>query len=135
MRAAGPVDVVSHDWWTYLLVSGAGGIVIYDSEPSISYRQHGGNLIGSNMKLVNRLQRLRMLIKNRRKQWSNRNISALRQSWVLLSPENRSILDEFCRAREANFLSRLWGIRRSGVYAQTLAGNVGLFVATFLKKI
>jgi glycosyltransferase involved in cell wall biosynthesis len=36
-----------HDWWCYLLVSGCGGTVLYDEEPSLLYRQHGGNLVGA----------------------------------------------------------------------------------------
>lgn len=34
-----------HDWWLYLVVS-AFGRVVFDPEPSILYRQHGGNAIG-----------------------------------------------------------------------------------------
>ncbi|MDR1572813.1 MAG: glycosyltransferase [Clostridiales Family XIII bacterium] len=34
------------DWWIYLLASGVGQ-VIYDTEPHVLYRQHGGNAIGS----------------------------------------------------------------------------------------
>ena len=32
---------VSHDWWCYQIVTGAGGVVIYDPKPRIKYRQHG----------------------------------------------------------------------------------------------
>ena len=35
-----------HDWWSYLLVSGAGGAVITDNQPSLYYRQHQGNTVG-----------------------------------------------------------------------------------------
>ena len=41
IEAARRRAVVAHDWWIYLLVSGAGGRVIYDPEPSVRYRQHG----------------------------------------------------------------------------------------------
>ncbi len=43
LERAGPHDVVSHDWWTYQLVTGAGGILHYDAEPSLDYRQHQRN--------------------------------------------------------------------------------------------
>ena len=33
--------VVSHDWWCYQIITGAGGYVIYDPEPRLKYRQHG----------------------------------------------------------------------------------------------
>jgi glycosyltransferase involved in cell wall biosynthesis len=46
LRSAGvPDGVYFHDWWMYLVVS-AFGTVIYDSQPSLLYRQHGGNVMG-----------------------------------------------------------------------------------------
>jgi glycosyltransferase involved in cell wall biosynthesis len=34
-----------HDWWIYLVVS-AFGTVVADEEPTVNYRQHGGNTVG-----------------------------------------------------------------------------------------
>ena len=39
--------IVSHDWWAYQLIAGAGGVVIYDRMPTVLYRQHSGNLVGA----------------------------------------------------------------------------------------
>ena len=36
-----------HDWWSYLLVTGAGGRVVADPEPTMLYRQHAANLVGA----------------------------------------------------------------------------------------
>tara|TARA_Y100000588_G_scaffold362513_1_gene424294 strand:- start:274 stop:1230 length:957 start_codon:yes stop_codon:yes gene_type:complete len=41
-----PRGVIAHDWWAYLVVSGAGGQVYFDPEPSLNYRQHNRNAIG-----------------------------------------------------------------------------------------
>jgi len=38
-------NIQMHDWWAYLCVS-AFGKVIFDSQPSILYRQHGNNSVG-----------------------------------------------------------------------------------------
>jgi glycosyltransferase involved in cell wall biosynthesis len=35
-----------HDWWSYLVVTAAGGRVLIDDEPTVLYRQHGGNAVG-----------------------------------------------------------------------------------------
>jgi glycosyltransferase involved in cell wall biosynthesis len=43
---AGDIHVVSHDWWAYTLFAGDGGTVIYDSNPSLVYRQHDNNMVG-----------------------------------------------------------------------------------------
>ncbi len=36
-----------HDWWSYVLVSAAGGRIVADSEPSVLYRQHKANAVGA----------------------------------------------------------------------------------------
>jgi glycosyltransferase involved in cell wall biosynthesis len=36
-----------HDWWSYIVVSACGGMVVYDPRPSVLYRLHKNNLIGS----------------------------------------------------------------------------------------
>ncbi|MBF2760681.1 MAG: glycosyltransferase [Ectothiorhodospiraceae bacterium AqS1] len=46
MQESGVHKISWHDWWTYLLISAAGGKVIYDSRPYIDYRLHGDNLTG-----------------------------------------------------------------------------------------
>jgi len=46
IRSRPPVaGVIMHDWWCALVTS-AFGEVIYDPEPGVLYRQHGGNEIG-----------------------------------------------------------------------------------------
>ena len=39
---------ISHDWWCYQIISGAGGEVIFDKNKTVRYRQHKYNLIGKN---------------------------------------------------------------------------------------
>ena len=45
-RLPGPEGTV-HDWWSYIVVTACGGMVEIDPEPTVLYRQHKGNLIGS----------------------------------------------------------------------------------------
>jgi hypothetical protein len=48
-----------HDWWCYLVISGLGE-VIYDTAPTLLYRQHRGNAVGIARSAVRRgLRRLR----------------------------------------------------------------------------
>ena len=51
--------------------------MIYDPEPTVRYRQHGGNLIGGNLGLGARLARLRMLAAGRLAEYSDVNLAAL----------------------------------------------------------
>ena len=132
---AGNVDVVSHDWWAYQLISGAGGSIIYDSYPSVNYRQHDDNMVGSNNDWPSRLYRLGLLLKGRFRSWNTRNTQALQEVQYLLTPENRNILNEFCTARNRWLIPRIRGTIRSGIYRQTLLGNLGLIAAVILKKL
>ena len=41
-------EYISHDWWCYQIISGAGGEIIFDKNKTVKYRQHNNNLIGKN---------------------------------------------------------------------------------------
>jgi len=133
--AAGPVDVASHDWWTYILVAGSGGVILYDPHPSMRYRQHEGNLIGSSMSWGDRLNRFYLALRGRNRAWNTKNMFALQRNRAFLTRNNQEILDEFCKARDARLFPRLLGMWRSGVHTQSVVGNLALIVATFLKKL
>jgi glycosyltransferase involved in cell wall biosynthesis len=135
LQKAGTVNVVSHDWWTYLLLAGAGGEVIYDPKPGVRYRQHGDNQIGSNISWRERLQRVGLVLQNRNREWNTKHIEALLQSSDLLTEDSRRVLDQFSRARKARLAPRGLGIWRSGLHAQTFLGNLGLMAATVLRKL
>lgn len=56
------INIVSHDWFIYQLISGTGGNIYYDDKTSMLYRQHSNNLIGSNIGIIPRIKRLKKLI-------------------------------------------------------------------------
>ncbi|MFT0849628.1 glycosyltransferase [Achromobacter sp. F4_2707] len=128
-------EVVAHDWWAYIIIMGAGGRVFYDANPCLRYRQHGQNLIGSNVGWSARMVRVRKLFEGRLKDWNETNIRALEQHIECLTPENRKILYDYARARQSALPRRLLEVRRCGVHRQTLLGNLGLLLAVVLKKI
>lgn len=136
LRVAGPdVSAVAHDWWAYILISGCGGRVHYDPHPAIRYRQHGGNLIGRNSGWRARLSRILMLFRGRFRTWNERNLDALRSVDCPLTPASRALLERFAAVRRQSPLSALVGLKRCGVYRQTLLGNLGLFAAAAMRKL
>ncbi|CUJ56174.1 glycosyltransferase family 2 protein [Achromobacter xylosoxidans] len=129
------VDVVAHDWWVYQVISACGGRVCYDSRPALRYRQHGGNLIGSNNGIGARLKRASMLFEGQLKNWNERNIRALGLLESNMSEEARSVFAQFKDARSRSAINRALGVWRSGVYRQTTLGNMGLLAAALFNKI
>lgn len=134
-EAGSSVEVVSHDWWTYLLVTGCGGKVFYDPVPSIRYRQHQENLVGHNSNLFARWKRICMLVRGRYKKWNNINLKALKLVYANLTPENKEIYNKFSSARNSWVIPRILGLAISGVYRQSLLDNVALAIAAFLGKV
>jgi glycosyltransferase involved in cell wall biosynthesis len=135
MEAGGDVQVASHDWWTYQVVSACGGQVFYDPSPSVRYRQHACNVMGSNNSWPARLLRTGMLLRGCFSDWNDMNILALQRLSHHLTPSSRRQLERFNLARAGGPVVRLAGIKQSGVYRQTHFGNIGLVAAAVLKKI
>lgn len=127
--------VVSHDWWCYQIVAGAGGHVVYDPEPYLKYRQHGNNLVGANASWAARLLRIRGLVQGRFRTWNDINLKALSDHKHLLTEKNVRVLNDFMGARQSHLLKRLKLFKRSGVYRQTLLGNLGLLLGILLNRV
>jgi len=53
-----------HDWWIYLVIS-CFGKVIYDPAPSVHYRQHVGNTVGTSVSMRSELLKRISRFKNR----------------------------------------------------------------------
>jgi len=128
-------DFVSHDWFAYLLVSGAGGKVIFSDTPHVRYRQHGGNLVGANRGPGATLRRLRFALGGRFVDWIDHNLRGVAVCRDLLTPEALDMYDQFCEARLGSPLERLGKLQRSGVYRQTTIGQLSLYVAGLLGKL
>lgn len=127
--------IVSHDWWAYLLISGAGGTVFYDEKPSLHYRQHSQNLVGNNISLKARLQRVRLFFQGRLKTWIDSNNQNLADIAYLLTPQHRQQLEIFVQIRQSSFLLRFFRLLQLGIYRQTRLSHIGLLVGSIFNKL
>jgi glycosyltransferase involved in cell wall biosynthesis len=136
LMQAGPVtDVASHDWWIYLAITAVGGKILYDSVPTVSYRMHARNVIGSNDSAGAQLVRARMLWQGRFQTWADMNVAALERIEGLMTNENKKTFDLFRRSRKKSLLPRMYGLMRSGIYRQSLLGNIGLAAAALTGRV
>ena len=131
----GGKEIISHDWWTYLLVTAVGGKVIYDEYPHILYRQHDAGLVGANTSIFGNMNRFVGLIEGRFKRWNTLHIEALTSSNLEITPFNQSVLAKFIFGRIANAFEKLRMVRSTGLYRQSWQGNISLYLAALLNRI
>ncbi|WP_425074084.1 glycosyltransferase [Sagittula sp. S175] len=132
VRSVGPVEVPFHDWWLYLLLTGAGGEVIHDARVMLDYRQHGGNVLGAPRGALSRLARLSRVFGPEGPAMQRANRAALLRALPFLTPETRALLAALdmaprCGPLRALRLTRL-GVKRFNVAADTvlhLAATLG----------
>jgi glycosyltransferase involved in cell wall biosynthesis len=129
-------DIPSHDWWAYLAVSGHGGTVIYDPEPGLRYRQHGQNMIGSNLSIKAKFQRLVILANGFYKARMNKNIKTLLLHKDILNENNSIILDKFLSLRESNnIIKKLFALNKLKIRRQHAYITIALTIAFLFKRL
>lgn len=134
VRAVGPVDVPYHDWWLYLLVTGAGGRVINDPLPRLDYRQHGGNVLGAPRGIRAALARMAVVLGRDGPAMMRANRAALAQARPHLTPEARALLDALDSAPPCG-PARARALRRLGISRQARAADGFLWLAAMLGKV
>ena len=134
-QAGKDIEVVSHDWWAYILVTGCGGKVLYDKYPSVRYRQHKENLIGCNKFLKKNFSILNKFLSGNYKNWNNLNLKALKTINENLLTENIKIMNIFKETRDLKMIKRLIKLSKITVYKQTLIGDIGIYFGIILNKI
>lgn len=116
-----------HDWWV-ALAAAAFGHIGYCSCPTLFYRQHSGNLVGSQTKAG--------YLKNAAKHWREQKKSLLlnqRQAGEFLklyskelTPARRKLVREFAALHRRTFLDKRIMILRFGFLKSSLARNLGI---------
>ena len=116
---------ISHDWWCYQIISGAGGEVIFDKNKTLKYRQHGHNLIGKNNGFQDIKSRILEFALGKVKKWSDVNLNNLINYKYLLSKANIEVLENFLKARRTkNIFKKLYYYLKSGVFRQSKVESI-----------
>lgn len=127
--------IIFHDWWAYQIISGAGGVIIYDSEPQLLYRQHARNIVGSNNSPRDKLRRVARVLSGTHQQINQRHLAGLERARVLLTLQNQARLGDMLECRQDRLRSRLRGLARAQVYRQTRLGTCSLWAAATLRLL
>lgn len=125
-RACPQHSVPFHDWWLYLLITGAGGGIIQDPRATVFYRQHGHNVLGAHRGMVGRMHRLRLVLNGTYLHWLGTNLSALQEVEAVLTPPHRALLAQLIGSLGQTGLRRMLALRTAGVHRDNRVGQMAL---------
>lgn len=128
-------EIVSHDWWLYIVNELSGGKTLYDPESTILYRQHSRSLIGANTGLTAKLRRLGMLIRGVYRDYNSKHLDTFNKINLPSTKANIRLIDDFFIRRDKAMLERLRMIEGLGLYRQTLDGQIALYLGAILHKL
>ncbi|WP_413219919.1 glycosyltransferase [Tritonibacter mobilis] len=134
-RAAIEHGIPHHDWWLYLLVSGAGGEVIIDRSRVVLYRQHQANAMGAHYGLTHRLMRARQVLGQTYAGWLSANLTALSHVQMLLTPENRCVLQKLRKSHNRTGIGRMFAMYQLGLHRQSRLSTVCFYLAAAAGRI
>jgi glycosyltransferase involved in cell wall biosynthesis len=131
-----PLELASHDWLAYQMVSGCGGLVLYDPEPLVRYRQHGKNLIGNNRGWRNRWNRLKRVLTGDWRRIVGLHLEALQKAAWRLTSENRRCLETLVELRRLrNPFQRFRYFLNGGFCRQSELDQAAVYMAVLLKQV
>ena len=127
--------ITAHDWWSYQMVTGIGGQMIYDATPGLYYRQHRSNQIGANDTLKAKISRLRRLACGGFALDLNAHLDALLEVQECFTPAARRAILRCYGFRSKRLQERLQSLLTSGVYRQSFLGSVAFNLAALAGRL
>ena len=82
-----------------------------------------------------RVRRIKALFKGQLIEWNKSNLIDLKANKHVLTEANKQVLQDLDMARQSTLLKRLFLMKRSGVYHQTVLGNLGLMIGIITNKV
>lgn len=131
-----PNNVVMHDWWFYLVIS-AFGKVVYDTESTILYRQHGNNVEGMKTGLAKIKTKLKNLSTPPKYIKISRQVTEFKRCYYhFFSDEQKKLIDDFLLITSgSNILLKLKFVLSGKVYRQTRSENLLFLLSLLLNRI
>ena len=128
----------SHDWYIYQVAELLDFKFLYIEKPLVYYRQHGNNVIGSNLGFLNTLKRIYWGFSGRYKKWHDMNKIHLFYilSYFRINKNKNKLVKNFYEYRNSSLRIRIYKILKElKIYRQTKKGNLMLFFALILQKV
>jgi len=119
-------EIISHDWWAYIIATFFNFKVFYDKQSFILYRQHGQNLIGKNTGLIASLRRFKSAYDGQLNTWTRLHLENLLK--IGQKSENyQKILILNNLYKEKKIFNKIKIFYKNKFFRQTLKGQLGLY--------
>lgn len=127
----------SHDWYLYQISLLYNFSFYFINKPTILYRQHGKNLVGHNLGLLNNIKRLLLGLRGRYRMWHEMNEDHLiNVNLNQVNKKNYEIVKSFYFYRSQGLFKKKLNILFSlNIRRQNFLDNIFLFIAILLNKI
>jgi glycosyltransferase involved in cell wall biosynthesis len=126
VAASEPPPKTWHDWWCYLMVTAAAGVVIRDPRGVILYRQHSENVVGAPASGPRRALAALSRGPTAFMTVFRANVAALSAQSTLLAPKARADLAVVARGLKGGWLARARALRLSG-FVRNSSAQTALF--------
>ena len=136
LKCMGIAHSVWHDWSAFLVATGCNGVLHYDEEPLVLYRQHEKNVIGVKTGWLDQWVRAVVVFKGRYKTWTQMNLDGLKDIEADLSPSAYQLKTVYENLRlEERFWLRLMNMRHLRVRRQNKFLQLALYLGLLLGMI
>jgi glycosyltransferase involved in cell wall biosynthesis len=128
-------EVVSQDWWLYIVNQLSDGQTLYDSESTIFYHQHSKSLIGSNTDITPKLKRLFKLLCGVYRDYYSKHLDAFNKINLTPTKANIRLIDDFFIKRDMGMLAQFLMLNDLGIFRQTLDDQIPLYIRSIFHKL
>ena len=128
------LQIPSHDWLTYLLVTAAGGYIVYDRNAYIGYRQHDMNEVGDNKGVISKVRRVLAFLNGSYRIWNGCNIRLL-ETFHRITPPNKLELHFYALIHSGNIFQRIYALTKSKFYRHRRIQTYVFLVGALFKLI
>ena len=135
LESALNTEVAIHDWWCYILFTGTGAHITFESEPCLRGRLHTDNVTSPRFSFVGLLNRIHRHAGGQARRWNDMNVAALERQRHLLTPENRAILDRFTKARQSWLVPRLHHFHNAGIRFHFFERRMKVYAMLLLNRL
>ena len=129
------IMIPSHDWTIYQLATAHDLNISYDQNPSVDYRLHGTNAIGTSFSIKAKFNRILSLFNGTYREWTIQNMIILSLYVHTICEENFNILKTFIHGRDGNLMTRIELYHKSVFRRSTIMQNIALLIALIFKRI